>query len=211
MPKFTFVIDTEQYAGNFEREMTAYVTGHVGECGVGEDEARCYLEQTGREPLEFIENRLTGQDCQRPTEIVPTPGWFNHGMGGHFKVGQEEAALKDYLKEVEQYGQQQIKAAAVAIHPTWTVKAKKQEIDRQLERIEDAKKLDKPRNYPAYMSVGIFCSRRPNPEEIDFMKARAKAYVAYKKDHHKKYFRGKVKITGYRLLKVFGKKTEESV
>ncbi|KKK83825.1 hypothetical protein LCGC14_2789530, partial [marine sediment metagenome] len=30
-----FIIDTDSYAGNFEREMCAYITGRVGECGVG--------------------------------------------------------------------------------------------------------------------------------------------------------------------------------
>lgn len=30
-------IDTDAYSGNFEREMCAYITGFVGECGVGEE------------------------------------------------------------------------------------------------------------------------------------------------------------------------------
>lgn len=34
---FAFVIDTNRYAGNFEREMTAFLTGHIGDCGVGSE------------------------------------------------------------------------------------------------------------------------------------------------------------------------------
>jgi hypothetical protein len=34
---YVFIIDTEQYAGNFEREMCAYCTGILGDCEVGED------------------------------------------------------------------------------------------------------------------------------------------------------------------------------
>jgi hypothetical protein len=34
---YAFVIDTDQYAGNFEREMTAYLTGRIGQCGVGDN------------------------------------------------------------------------------------------------------------------------------------------------------------------------------
>lgn len=36
------VVDTNSYAGNFERDLCAYVTGQYGECGVGEDYARAY-------------------------------------------------------------------------------------------------------------------------------------------------------------------------
>lgn len=32
------VIHTDKYAGNFERSLTAYCTGQVGDCGVGEKE-----------------------------------------------------------------------------------------------------------------------------------------------------------------------------
>ncbi len=39
------VIDTDQYAGNFEREMTAYVTGILGECGVGNKYSRLAEEE----------------------------------------------------------------------------------------------------------------------------------------------------------------------
>ena len=35
--KFAVLIKTDSYAGNFEREMCAHVTGHVGECEVGEE------------------------------------------------------------------------------------------------------------------------------------------------------------------------------
>jgi hypothetical protein len=34
---FGFVIETNEYAGNFEREMCAFLTGEIGECEVGEE------------------------------------------------------------------------------------------------------------------------------------------------------------------------------
>ena len=36
---YGFIVDTDSYAGNFEREMCAYMTGHIGECSVGEEYA----------------------------------------------------------------------------------------------------------------------------------------------------------------------------
>ena len=47
--KYGFVIDTDQYSGNFERELTAYMTGIVGECEVGknfvEEDISDYFEE----------------------------------------------------------------------------------------------------------------------------------------------------------------------
>ncbi len=40
---YLFVIDTDTYAGNFEREMCAYVTGQIGECEVSR-----LMENAGR-------------------------------------------------------------------------------------------------------------------------------------------------------------------
>jgi len=40
MGKYIFIVDTEKYAGDFERQLTAYCTGQVGDCGVGEREGQ---------------------------------------------------------------------------------------------------------------------------------------------------------------------------
>lgn len=37
MTNYSIVIKTNQYAGNFERELCAHLTGIVGECEVGEE------------------------------------------------------------------------------------------------------------------------------------------------------------------------------
>jgi hypothetical protein len=100
---FTFVINTEQYAGNFEREMCAYVTGQIGECGVGQEEKKQYKTETHKQPLSFIEFFCTNSSCMRPVTICPTPEWFNHGEGREFKEGQEAKALIDYRKQVRAY------------------------------------------------------------------------------------------------------------
>ena len=65
---FAFVIDTDSYAGNFEREMCAYLTGHVGECEVGEE----YVDEDL--PMNFDNVLDVGDDhgCYRPVSI-----WMN--------------------------------------------------------------------------------------------------------------------------------------
>lgn len=84
-----FVIDTEEYAGNFEREMTAYITGKVGECTVGEEMTDLYKSETGDKELKIfddvLEYRNDNHGCSRPCSIHTTPGWINDGVGNHEK------------------------------------------------------------------------------------------------------------------------------
>lgn len=77
------VIDTNSYSGNFERELCAFITGHVGECGVGESYADMYkLEHT---PLPHVEHVLDAEyGIERPVNIYPTIGMWNDGMGNHY-------------------------------------------------------------------------------------------------------------------------------
>lgn len=35
--EYSVIIETDSYAGNFEREMCAFITGEIGECEVGSD------------------------------------------------------------------------------------------------------------------------------------------------------------------------------
>jgi hypothetical protein len=79
--KWVFVIDTDQYAGNFEREMCAWLTGVVGECDVGKEMAKVFCEETkfvdefgDSHFLELLEQRPDDDGhCCRPCSI-----WINH-------------------------------------------------------------------------------------------------------------------------------------
>lgn len=90
------IVDTEDYSGNFEREMVAYATGCYGDCGVGD-----YLAEQAQEKMKHYawwEKHMvnqpdedTGEDCMRPADIWPTPGWVNNGYGLHLREDSEEA------------------------------------------------------------------------------------------------------------------------
>jgi hypothetical protein len=93
---WAFVVDTEDYAGNWERELCAFCTGHVGDCNVGEEGAKKFKEASDSEFIrvvneihEKIEFRTDDSGCDRPASIWPTPGWFNDGEGKHFRVGED--------------------------------------------------------------------------------------------------------------------------
>jgi hypothetical protein len=89
--QYTLCIDTEQYAGNFEREMTAWVCG-LANCEGRVDVLR--VAKLAREEIPesvqdwFEEHTRAGGEYNDCCGIVPTPGWFNDGSGHHFKEGQ---------------------------------------------------------------------------------------------------------------------------
>jgi len=79
-----FTVDTDEYAGNFEREMVAYMTGRYGECCVGSTEAARFNVEMNRDdvidpwveddhPFAFVRSMPDEKGCCRPVTIGPTP------------------------------------------------------------------------------------------------------------------------------------------
>lgn len=64
-----FLIDTSCYAGNFERQMCAYLTGRVGECGKGQEMADLYLG----DPFDNVIDWPDEDGCTRPVTIWSGP------------------------------------------------------------------------------------------------------------------------------------------
>lgn len=144
---FTFIIDTENYAGNFERKMCAFCTGQIGECEVGENEADRFNEEVEGNPFEDkVYSRPDDNGCRRPVAILETPGWFNNGFGGRFKEGQEEESLIHRNEEYKKNGKHEM-------------------CDTLLQK------------YPAHLSVGIFFNEQPTEEELNLMMERAKVFA----------------------------------
>lgn len=139
---YVFVIDTNSYSGNFEREMAAFITGHVGECGAGKEWAKqC------QKPLsdKFVLYLPDEHGCCRPVSIWETPHWFNDGNGNHYR-----------------------------------------------EKDNDTNVTHK---HPAYQSVAIFLSRKPNIRERELLKDRAYNFVLLQAKTEKPII-----IEGFRLI-----------
>lgn len=86
---WAFVVDTDKYAGNFERGMTAFCTGRTGECDVARKQAALFHED---HPLELdecdmLENCVfpSGYDSSGilPGEEVPQMAWLPDDHGCH--------------------------------------------------------------------------------------------------------------------------------
>lgn len=170
---YIFVIDTEEYAGNFERPMCAYCTGQYGECGIGDEEAKAFKEEFPQWYNKFyniIMNLPDHNGCHRPVTIYPTPGFFNDGIGNHYpdsKKGTTEVQQK-FIEDCKERG-------------TFITRV--------------------PGDFPAYQSVAIFFKEEPTQDMIDFMIEQAGKFKRdyYFSGNYKNCTN--VPIIGFRLLK----------
>lgn len=186
-----FVVDTEQFAGNFERQLCAYMTGCVGECGVGDTERDAFNLETQipvgvdkydeRHPFHFVINESDEHGCHRPCAIFPTPGWFNNGMGGEYRdTPENEAVAKEDHRQ------------------KWLVQIKPGDAETRAAYCHAM--ADSPLvKFPAYLSVAIFMERRPTAEEVGILMTRARAYIGEEP----------LTITGFRLIRRDVIETEE--
>lgn len=203
------VIDTEQYAGNFEREMCAYITGRFGECGVGDDISEEYSSYIKHSSWWTDHVVLESDDgCYRPVSIYPTIGWFNNGLGGHYKdIPENEAiAIEAAVSFMVNYNKSRIEKIRNRLENKdfedtkngWTKQACEREIKKYEDDIKGAYKLKK---YPAYMSVAIFVDEFPPKEVWEEFTQRAKEFSnKYAKITGNSYSKESIKVTGFRQI-----------
>jgi hypothetical protein len=96
--KWSFVIDTEIFAGNFERELTAYVIGECDEYGLhlAQKYIDMHSETESFKDLSDLRVVDPGDDGihRGPCDLAPTPGWGNDGKGDHCKITSPAKAKK---------------------------------------------------------------------------------------------------------------------
>jgi hypothetical protein len=174
--KYTFVIDTDTYSGNFERPIFSFITGMSESCG--ERAYATYEAEAARKALkikgeyaagpldELVEERIRdpGDDGYHRSyvSITVTPGFYNvHGE--HFPAA-------------------------------YSGKFKKQS---NCSDCKEGKPAEQHRKWPAYQSVAIFLRRRPTDEEIKLIKTRALAYKDFPRQHE---WDARPNIIGFRLV-----------
>lgn len=185
MNKVIFVIDTSSYAGNFERDLCAYVTGVIGECEVGKEFSDLYSQETREEYSQFediIDMRPDDHGCHRPTSIYPTKGWLYDGEFGEVPEAEfdQQLANKKYRICTAKYYQEQL--AFTEKMAGWTDKSKATELRRlskEIARCLSDKTLC-PRTNP-YNSVAIYFNEMPSKKQIALMKARVAKFAETKR------------------------------
>jgi hypothetical protein len=182
--RWIFVIDTDTYGGGFERELTAYCTGEIGQCEVGDEEAEIYRDAMGIAPaleggpfFEQLEQRADDHGCYRPTYIFPNPNWVNDGSGNHYRVEDWDPA-----KVLEKYKQTRIDYAEQYRNSYADQEYGNNEADRKIAEY-NALTVDDLHKWPAYNSVAIFFEKRPTDEQVRIIKERAQKFVSVRWNH----------------------------
>jgi hypothetical protein len=163
------IVDTNKYAGNFEREMCAYATGQIGECGVGADEVDENMPHAKWWDDHVIDQEDEG--CYRPVALSPTPGYINDGMGGHYvdtpenrELAREAAVEKmiayykpqrDAIETHLELGDKSVKRGR-----GWTKESCLRAIKSMDDRVQQLR--DRKQVFPAYQSIEIEVSKPPH-------------------------------------------------
>jgi len=180
---YLFVIDTDTYAGAFDRQMTALCTGCIDASGRGEDEERDYHETFGGDDL-FDDGLLEVIDedgYPRICSMYENPAWFNDGYGHHYRVDDHPTEAGMVRTRLERA----LSIARESRDPNL--------LERKIAVIEaeHAGMIVVP-HWPAYLSLAIHLDALPTREQEQRIHQRAIAYAA----------RNHINIEGFRLLRV---------
>lgn len=164
------LIHTNAYAGNFERELVAFITGLIGECGVGEEEAKIARDKLHENVRQWFTDNVVyendGEGVWRPAILAANPNYWGDGYSNVFPhdvdihaaaVGRKLAAYKKRRKEdLLKYH-----------HSEEYIKAKAAEID--------AYKVTQ--KYPVYNSVAFRIKTLPPLKVLKAITDRAELYT----------------------------------
>lgn len=198
------VVDTNAYAGNFERELCAYATGQLDETRRGER----VLTSDQQPPVhsdwwaEHVVQEATAHDTLSPVEIAITPGWINNGHGGCYLD----------LPENHEPARAAAKEAAKAFHAPAIEKARRQLASgvyeqnwdeagcrRTIEAAENSIATAGDRFYPAYLSVAIAVDETPPKDVLEEFRDRVETFFAEIWPRHS-FADAAVRVSGYRLI-----------
>lgn len=192
------IVDTENYAGNFERQMCAFVTGQVGDCGVGESLAKEEIRQGEIVYLEWWEKHIVLRDdprfnetvIRRPVAIAATPGWFNSGLGHEHRETDDERVLDDLKQKVIEERinydlprRAQIEKIMREKNYTngWTEQGCQGEL-KSMDMIVENLKKSPLKKHPAYLSVAIFVDQVPPPAVMEEFNRRVDLFAKNRPD-----------------------------
>jgi len=102
--RFAIIIDTTAYAGNFEREATAYATGVIGECEVGENMAEDFKKDYPEIDFgEIISQQPDDHGCHRPCELTRSEDGKPNAIAIHFHEIPTLEQVELIIKRVIEY------------------------------------------------------------------------------------------------------------
>lgn len=185
-----FCVDTNAYAGCFERHLCAFVTGKIGDCTVGLAECEEFKKSGAELAADLVVCMFDEHGSYKPCSLQPTPGFFVV-HGDVFKDGTPTEVIAGKIRR-----DLRSKASALRRHG-------RLEMSLRLEAIAATDKPVIVTNY-AMQSVGINLSRRPSEPEIQLMKERSKLFVPYRRHPQ-------LEIIGFRLVTQVATQEDEPI
>ncbi len=215
MSHILLIVDTENYSGNFERELCTYVTGQTNEYEEdvsSDDIAHIDWWNAHIRPVKHEEYGMV------VTQIWKTEGWFNNGNGSHYRDDgtHEQEAVEASVKSMEAYQAPHIAQAQARINSGdygeerlgWNKESCERAIEGYKASIDRCRTLTK---WPAYMSVAISVDAVPPDDVWKEFQARAKDFC----DNHTTGYSIKkpapLTLTGFRIIQVENKTTYISI
>lgn len=179
---YLLIIDTDQYAGNFERQLTGFCTGV-------DDGTHGHLE--GEDLVDFLEDNpeyentwehkiITNPDDNgyaRVCSIWPTPGRANNGLGHSYdptdpdqvelaRLMAKESAIAYHTPHIQEA---QARIANNDYPLNWTKEGCERAIESANASIERAGQF---MDHPSYESVVIFLNQPPTAEDMKLFRVR---------------------------------------
>lgn len=215
---YILVIDTDSYAGNFERPLAGYTTGvwdHERKHGDVEAEDALKFNPAIVAQLAQKSRSVKHEEYGEVTNTIrATPGRANNGMGWHYDVDDLEAealARQKSIDSMREYHAAQIarcekRLADADFEPEKPRAWSKEACERTLESAHASiARAGQFVGWPAFESVAMFFSEPLSAEEMDFVKQRAYKYSANPSGVSRKPF----KIRDIYMLKVTSETNEE--
>ena len=182
---YVLCLDTDKYAGNFERQTVAYATGQVGECGVGVEQSELFeAEVRAHEQIEELQEKVFSMSdddsrCNRPASIQATPGWVNDGLGSQYRQSNDTPPTPEQIEKYRashrasmiHYLESARKSTETG-YGGWTKEGLERE-EKRFKAIDD----EIPKWWPAYSTVGIFLREPLSEPTLKLVVSRAKEYL----------------------------------
>lgn len=134
---YIVLVDTNMYSGNFEREMTAYCTGTIGECEVGDRQARLFQEEVAEELQAEFEDALAHpadeRGCRRPCSIWRSEGKSSYEEVAMFFDCKPTQSMLDLIKQrAVEFSKEGGYNGKMIIHSVKLIKRKRTTVDTVL-------------------------------------------------------------------------------
>ena len=111
---YMIVVKTNQYTGNFERELCAYATGALGECEVGQKAAAAFQDEIEEDfwaISDLCEHEADDRGCRRPVSIWNMDGRKYEELAIFLTDKPSDEELKIIAQRIRAYPQYQFENA----------------------------------------------------------------------------------------------------